>query len=76
MEYLFWDMLDAPREDLRVEWIVSGSPTDRYKPSDFQPCAILCERCPSDWTEAQGLPLLVDAGEVRLFMFSADHPEP
>lgn len=47
-EYLFWSLLGAPRNTLRVEWIVAGTPSARYQPEAFQPCAIVCSGCQED----------------------------
>ena len=56
-EYLLWVLFDAPRKDLKLEWIVSDSPTAKYEDPAFNPCAIICENCPSGWTKIRGLPL-------------------
>jgi hypothetical protein len=68
MEYLLWAELGAPRSDLRMEWFVSGTPSSRYEASTFSPCAVICERCPEEWTVIRGLPLLEKIGGVWLFM--------
>jgi hypothetical protein len=67
-EYPLWHLLGAPKEDVRIEWIVSGTPSAKYTLVDFQPCAIICDHsCPSDWEEVQGLPLLFQRDDVRLY---------
>lgn len=68
MEYLLWAELGAPREDLRLEWFVSGTPSARYEASTFSPCAVICEGCPTEWTVIRGLPLQQKNGNVWLFM--------
>jgi hypothetical protein len=68
MEYLLWAELGAPREDLRLEWFVSGTPSARYEASTFSPCAVICEGCPTEWTVIRGLPLQQKKGNVWLFM--------
>jgi hypothetical protein len=69
-EYLWWVLLGAPRDDLQIEWIVSDSPTARYEDPDFEPCAIICENCPSEWTKIRGLPLVegIDDSSYKLFL--------
>lgn len=67
MEYLFWVELGAPRNDLEIEWIVSGTPSERYVQEDFSPCAIVCEKCPQDMLVARGLPVSIDQGNLRLY---------
>ena len=68
-EYLLWVSLGAPRKDLQIEWIVAGTPSERYAAPDFQPCAVVCDRsCPGDWTEIRGLPLAMELSGLRLFM--------
>ncbi len=68
-EYLWWVFLDAPREDLQIEWIVSDSPTIRYEDPDFKPCAIICENCPSEWTIIRGLPIVEEMAESPFKLF-------
>lgn len=63
-EYLFWMLLDAPRDDLRVEWIVSGYETS----ADFTPCAVICQGCPADLLEFSGLPLTYVRDGYQLFV--------
>jgi len=69
-EYLWWVLLDAPRENLRIEWIVSDSPTANYEDPTFAPCAIICEDCPDDWIKIRGLDLSSEFSnsEYTLFM--------
>lgn len=68
-EYPFWVFLGAPRPDLRIEWIVSGTPSARYEDPDFSPCAVICdESCPQEWTEIRGLRHLIQMGGYRLFL--------
>jgi len=68
MEYLLWAELGAPREDLRLEWFVAGTPSARYEAATFSPCAVICEGCPPDWTVIRGLPLREKVGDIWLFM--------
>lgn len=68
-EYPIWAYLDAPNEDLRIEWIVDGTPSVSYKKQDFEPCAVFCDPgCPEEWTIVQGLPLFENKGGFRLYM--------
>ncbi|NIM92265.1 MAG: phospholipid carrier-dependent glycosyltransferase [Anaerolineales bacterium] len=67
MEYLLWVQLGAPRDDLEIQWIVSGTPSERYLNEDFSPCAIVCENCPQDLKVMRGLPLLFEHGNLRIF---------
>jgi 4-amino-4-deoxy-L-arabinose transferase-like glycosyltransferase len=68
-EYLWWVLLGAPRKDLKIEWLVSDSPTAKYEDPSFSPCAILCENCPSEWTKVRGLPLAFEGAETRFILF-------
>jgi hypothetical protein len=68
-EYLWWVLLGAPREDLRLEWIVSDSPTAAYGDESFEPCAVICENCPSEWTTFRGLPLAQDVPPSQYNLF-------
>ena len=65
-EYLLWVLLNAPRPDLRVEWIVSGA-TDRYSPADFQPCAVVCNGCEGQAT-IRGLVWAQQFTGMRLYL--------
>jgi hypothetical protein len=67
-EYLWWIMLDAPWNRMRLEWVVSGTPSSRYTDPGFHPCAVICTSCPEEWSEASGNPLVLDTGPVRLFL--------
>lgn len=67
-EYLLWALMGAPRGDLRMEWIVSGTPSAEFADPDFAPCAVVCERCPSDWDTVRGLPESYRHADFRLFL--------
>jgi len=67
-EYLIWVLLDAPRPDLRVEWLVSGGPPGLTISPDFSTCAVICEKCGADVQEFEGLPLVYTRDEYQLFM--------
>lgn len=68
-EYPFWVFLGAPRSDLEIEWIVGQSaPSAKYREATFQPCAIICQRCPEDWATARGLPLEIEERGFRLYL--------
>ena len=65
-EYPYWVLLGAPREDLRIEWIVAGTPSAQYSDASFKPCAIICDTC-GDAPSYQGLPLLTQFGKINLY---------
>lgn len=68
-EYPLWPLLGAPRSQVRLEWIVAGTPSARYADPSFRPCAVICDTsCPGDWTEVRGMPLSFEAGGLRLYM--------
>jgi hypothetical protein len=69
-EYLFWVLLDAPRSDLRVEWLVSGDWSLPAAP-EFSPCAVICEECGADVETFEGLPLVYTRDGYQLFMSPA-----
>jgi hypothetical protein len=66
-EYPYWLLLGAPRDDLRIEWIVAGTPSARYSDPDFQPCAVICDTC-DDRQSFRGLPLVDEQGKIRLYL--------
>jgi hypothetical protein len=68
-EYAIWVLLGAPRDDLRVEWIVGGTASARFEDPAFQPCAVVCDgTCDQNMQSIRGLPLLSDNSGYRLFM--------
>jgi hypothetical protein len=50
-----------------IQHLVSLSVFDRYKDSDFEPCAVVCTNCES-LPEVYNLPISYDYGHVRLFL--------
>ena len=69
-EYLWWVLLGAPKPDLRLEWLVSGTPSARFEDKTFQPCAVICTSCPDGWKVVGDLPLQYQSGKLRLFLKS------
>jgi hypothetical protein len=68
-EYPLWPFLGAPRRGLTIEWIVAGTPSERYRRPSFEPCAVVCDgSCPSEWTTVGDLPLRLDLAGYRLFL--------
>jgi hypothetical protein len=68
-EYPLWVYLGAPREDLRIEWIVEGTPSASFKSEIFLPCAIICDNsCPQEWDSVKDLPIFENKNGYRLFM--------
>ncbi len=55
VEYEIWSALDAPRENLRIDWLVAGTPSAAYNDESFTPCLIVCVQCSSDLSEIRGL---------------------
>jgi hypothetical protein len=66
-EYPYWVLLGAPRDDLRIEWIVAGTPSARYTDPNFEPCAVICDTC-DDASSYRGLPLVAVKGKIRLYL--------
>lgn len=68
VEYPLWMLLDAPRPDLQVEWIVADElGTDRLLPG-FRPCAVICEDCPHETQGIRGLPIHAVFDNFTLYM--------
>jgi hypothetical protein len=44
-EYYWWMELGAPKNAVRIEWLVRGTPSTRYENIPDQACAIICEDC-------------------------------
>jgi hypothetical protein len=67
-EYLIWKLFMLPQEFLRIEWIVAGTPSERYEPDDFSPCAVICEGCGSEKLTIRGLKLISTENEFGLYL--------
>ena len=80
-EYLLWVELGAPRPDLRVEWLVAGTPSARFADPAFEPCAVICEECPPGMAATRGLGLIYGTPDspFRLYLgpdHSGESPPP
>jgi hypothetical protein len=70
-EYLWWvELGGAPNQNWRLEWIVSGTPSDRFADPAFKPCAVICTSCPTEWKAFKDLPLQYQSSGLRLFLKS------
>ena len=68
-EYPLWVLLDAPNEDLKIDWIISkNDPSGKYRIEGFEPCAVICEGCGSYDEMYNDLPLVFDAYGFRLYL--------
>ncbi len=65
-EYLVWELMGAPRTPANIQWIVS-SPTSRYSPQDFQPCAVICQDCEVN-QNIRGNVFSGEYGNLQLFL--------
>lgn len=68
VEYPFWAWLNAPREDLRIEWIVKDTASEKLADNDFHPCAAICENCMLDVDRFRGLPMAHERAPYRLYL--------
>jgi hypothetical protein len=68
VEYPLWVLLDAPRTDLQLEWIVANElGTDRLLPG-FRPCAVICNECSQDTSEIRGIPIHAVFDDFTLYL--------
>lgn len=67
-EYPVWFLLGAPRDELRIEWLVGGTPSAALADADFNPCAILCAGCEEQGVTIRDLPLDYERSGYRLYM--------
>jgi hypothetical protein len=67
-EYLFWSMLGAPRDTLRLEWIVAGTPSVRYSREGFHPCAIVCSGCTAEQASLRNLDRQYESSGFTVYM--------
>jgi hypothetical protein len=71
-EYPIWVLMDAPRNDLTVDWIIRrGDATGKFRRPDFSPCAVICQGCGEGTTTVSGLPLKEESGGFRLYLREA-----
>lgn len=74
-EYPLWVVLGKPSEELTIEWIISrGDPTGIFRKSEYKPCALICGKCPLEWTSFNDLPLVNDDYGYRLFLRNLEVP--
>lgn len=68
-EYPLWVYLGSPNGDLKIEWLIAGTPSEAYIDPDFQPCAVICDTsCADDMQYVRGLPLYDSKSGYRTFM--------
>jgi hypothetical protein len=67
-EYPFWSMLKAPRQDLRIEWIVADTFSEILSDPTFKPCAVICENCQIQSQIFRGLPAVFERAPYRLYL--------
>ena len=66
-EYPIWAFLGAPAEELNMGWIVAGTPSASFADPNFEPCAIICEDCPTDRDRIASLPRVLNRGGFQLY---------
>jgi hypothetical protein len=66
-EYPIWVLMGAPRPDLEIEWLVGGTPSEKYTKPDFEPCAVICQHCPDSWDSVRGLPMVYKVADLQLY---------
>jgi len=67
VEYPLWVLLDAQEEGVHIEWIVAGTPSAQLEDPAFEPCAVICENCPQEWSTIRGLPLVYRQSVFSLY---------
>jgi hypothetical protein len=67
-EYLLWELMGAPGSAAELEWIVANTPSARYLPEDFEPCAVICQDCEERVDSFRGLPKVQQMGNYALFL--------
>ena len=74
-EYPLWILLETQSGERTIEWVISRSdPTGVFRKSEFKPCALICGRCPLEWTSFNDLPLVYDDYGFRLFLRNLEVP--
>jgi hypothetical protein len=74
-EYPIWVLLDAPRGDLIIDWIIArGDPTGKFRRAGFHPCAVICQNCPSTRDPFNDLPWAAETRGFQLYLGEANLP--
>ncbi|MCK4726180.1 MAG: hypothetical protein KAT29_10265, partial [Anaerolineales bacterium] len=74
-EYPLWVLLETQSGERTIEWIISTrDPAGVFRKSEFKPCAVICGRCPLEWTSFNDLPLVYDNYGHRLFLRNLEVP--
>jgi hypothetical protein len=68
VEYPLWSLLNSPRQDLMIEWIVRGTFSATYSLEGFEPCAVVCENCAFLGDVFQGLSIAHERAPYRLYL--------
>ncbi len=64
-EYLWWVVLEAPRSQVRIEWLMAGESAKYFDPH-FSPCAVISDDKPQQ--SFRGLPLVYTEGNLSLYL--------
>jgi len=72
-EYQIWAVLNTPREDIRLEWIVAGNPSAAYIDPFFEPCLIVCHLCPDNQVEIKGLSRVIDGRVYAIYRQDSEY---
>lgn len=67
-EYPLRVLLGAPDAQLRIEWLVGGTASERFADPAFAPCAVICEACDTQGDTIRGLPLAYNRSGFRLYL--------
>jgi hypothetical protein len=68
-EYPLWVLLETPSSGVTIRWIISERDVSGiFTPSDFEPCAVICENCGYEGDTFNQLPLIYDDYGFRLYM--------
>ena len=68
-EYYWWIVLGAPDQQMKIEWMVAGTPSAAYENASLTPCAVICEGC-ADRDSARGIPRAITVGGFELYLHS------
>lgn len=75
IEYVWWWLLGAPAQDIRIEVVDPLSATQRYVDPSFRPCAVICTTC-GDRQTLNALPLVGRFEDVSVFLGASTDSKP
>ena len=66
-EYYWWMALGEPKSKVQINWLVEDTPSSKYEKISANPCAVICEDCPTQ-NFIRDMPKVYSFSDFDLFM--------